>query len=103
MFLSLHVLVVLKPNWVTKAISRVLTDKATRNSKGILSHSDLLSIWASDDEGNTYKPYLYPVFLRLMERFDLSYQIEAENPGENPMRSLIPQLLPQQPPENFPP
>jgi internalin A len=96
-------LVVLKPNWVTKAIGRVLIDEATREAKGILSHSELRRIWAIDEEGNSFEPHLYPVFLRLMERFDLSYQIEADIPGDHPTRSLIPQLLPHQPPENLPP
>jgi internalin A len=95
-------LVVLKPNWVTKAISRVLTDEATSTAKGILSHSNLPRIWATDDEGQPYELYLYPVFLRLMERFDLSYQIESDIPGDHPIHSLIPQLLPHQPPVNLP-
>jgi len=96
-------LVVLKPNWVTKAISRVLTDEATREANGILSHIALPRIWASDDEGQPYEAHLYPVFLRLMERFDLSYQIDPERPGSPSTRSLVPQLLPHQPPANLPP
>ncbi|GAC1350076.1 MAG: hypothetical protein NVSMB27_29160 [Ktedonobacteraceae bacterium] len=95
-------LVVLKPNWVTKAISRVLTDETTRKAHGILLHSDLSRIWGSDEEGQPYQPYLYPVFLRLMERFYLSYQIEADPPGDHSTRSLIPQLLPFQPPPSVP-
>jgi internalin A len=85
-----HVLsdmVVLKPNWITKAISCVLTDKTVEEKYGILDHSDLPRIW------NAYSKPLYAPFLRLMERFDLSYQI--------PFReglSLIPQLLPHEPP-----
>jgi internalin A len=85
-----HVLsdmVVLKPNWITKAISCVLTDKTVEEKYGILDHSDLPRIW------NAYSRSLYAPFLRLMERFDLSYQI--------PFReglSLIPQLLPHEPP-----
>jgi internalin A len=94
--------VVLKPNWVTKAISRVLTDEVAKNVQGILSHADLPRIWASDDEGQSYEPYLYPIFLRLMERFDLSYQIDPERPGTPSSRSLVPQLLPYQPPTNLP-
>jgi len=96
-------LVVLKPNWITKAISRVLSDEATSKAKGILSHSGLPRIWAKDEEGHPYPPYLYPVFLRLMERFDLSYQIEADIPNSTSTRSLIPQLLPHEPPANLPP
>ncbi len=96
-------LVVLKPNWVTKAISLVLEDKAISMANGILLHSDLPRIWATDDEGRPYEPYLYPIFLRLMERFYLSYQIEADKPSDHSMHSLIPQLLPYQPPLNLPP
>lgn len=88
-------LIVLKPNWITKAISLVLTDKETRNGKGILKHSNLPEIWKD------YEPQLYPVFLRLMERFDLSYQIDSEIVGSPPIYSLVPQLLPYQSPTNL--
>lgn len=94
-------LIVLKPNWVTKAISRVLTDDHIINSKGILRHADLPRIWATDEDGRRYDPRLYPVFLRLMERFDLSYQLA--DPGEQATASLVPQLLPHQPPAELPP
>ncbi len=95
--------IILKPNWVTKAISRVLTDEATRKAHGILLHSELPRIWARDEEEQSYPSQLYPVFLRLMERFYLSYQIEADRPDDHSTRSLIPQLLPYQPPIDLPP
>jgi hypothetical protein len=81
-------LVVLKPNWVTKAISCVLTDKVTRAANGILSHAAFPRIWGKDDKGQIYEPHLYHVFLRLMERFDLSYQIVPERPGRPSTQSL---------------
>jgi Leucine-rich repeat (LRR) protein len=96
-------LVVLKPNWITKAISRVLTDEGIKSAYGILQHSELRSIWQIDDEGHVYPQRLYPIFLRLMERFYLSYQIEAATPGAPSTRSLIPQLLPYQPPVTLSP
>jgi internalin A len=86
-------IVVLKPNWVTKAISLVLEDPITKLANGILAHIDLPRIWSVDEDGRPYTKSLYPIFLRLMERFDLSYQIEPMIPGEHPTRSLIPQLL----------
>jgi hypothetical protein len=95
-------LVVLKPNWVTKAISRVVTDEPTRAAGGILRHADLPRIWAADAEGDRYAAHLYPMFLRLMERFDLSYQIEAAMPNTPALYSLVPQLLPHEPPANLP-
>ncbi|GCF11028.1 COR domain-containing protein [Dictyobacter arantiisoli] len=98
----LYNLVILKPNWITRAISYVLTDEATRQANGILRHSELPRIWATDEAGHPYAPHLYPIFLRLMERFDLSYQIEADKPGAYATSSLIPQLLPFQPPTHLP-
>jgi hypothetical protein len=95
-------LIVLKPNWVTKAISRVLADESTNRKQGILLHADLPRIWAVDEEGQPYEAHLYPIFLRLMERFYLSYQIEADAPGDHSTSSLIPQLLPYQPPISLP-
>lgn len=94
-------LVILKPNWVTKAISYVLEDEATRQAGGILTHTDLPRIWAHGENGRAYDSYLYPIFLRLMERFDLSYQLESDMLGEPVTRSLIPQLLPHQPPDGL--
>ncbi len=94
-------LVVLKPNWVTKAISLVLEDEGVRDAHGILAHENLPKIWAIDEDGRPYEPQLYPIFLRLMERFDLSYQIEPDMPGQRPTHSLVPQLLPHQPPDNL--
>ncbi|WP_201377868.1 COR domain-containing protein [Ktedonobacter sp. SOSP1-85] len=95
-------LVVLKPNWVTKAISLVLEDEGVRAAHGILAHEELPSIWSVDEEGKPYEPYLYPIFLRLMEKFDLSYQIDPDIPGVRPTHSLVPELLPHQPPLDIP-
>jgi len=92
-------IVVLKPNWITKAISLVLEDPVTRMAGGILEHADLARIWSVDEDGRSYARSLYPVFLRLMERFDLSYQIVPVIPGQYPTQSLVPQLLPHDEPQ----
>jgi len=95
-------LVVLKPNWVTKAISLVLEDEGVRDAHGILAHARLPEIWSVDENGKAYESHLYPIFLRLMEKFDLSYQIAPDVPGARPTHSLVPQLLPHQTPEHLP-
>jgi internalin A len=95
-------LVVLKPSWVTRAIISVLENEGVREAHGILAHSYLPRIWAWDEQGKPYDEHLYPVFLRLMERFDLSYQIEPDVPGTPRSHSLVPQLLPYQPPPDLP-
>ena len=95
-------LVVLKPNWITKTISLVLEDDKVREAHGILAHAELPRIWSVDEMGKPYEPHLYPIFLRLMEKFDLSYQIGGDLPGQKVTHSLVPQLLPYQPPDDLP-
>src|SRR5205823_264866 len=89
---TLSDIVILKPNWVAKAISLELEDKGIRDRSGILVHADLARIWPVDEHGKQYDPALYPLFLRLMERFDLCFQIDPQVPGEHETYSLIPQL-----------
>ena len=91
-------LIVLKPNWISRAISLVLDDALVKQAGGVLEHRELARIWAIDEQGQPYPRGLYPIFVRMMERFNLCYQLEAERPGLPVTRSLIPQLLPDQPP-----
>jgi Leucine-rich repeat (LRR) protein len=95
-------IVLLKPNSIVKAINLVLEDKAMRDRSGILVHAELARIWAHDERGQRYDPALYPIFLRLMERFDLCYQIDPQLSWKHVTHSLIPQLLPYQPPSSLP-
>ena len=88
--------IVLKPNWLTEAISKVLDDTQTREqNKGFLAHEDFERIWAE------YPRYLYPKFLHLMEKFLISYQVQREHPGQTPTHSLVPLLLPHSPPQDM--
>ena len=77
--------VVLNPEWLTTAISYVLRDEQTRESGGILDHTHLRDIW-HDKAGYPVRYNRY--FLRLMEKFDISYRLEGER------RSLVAQLVP---------
>jgi internalin A len=80
--------VVLDPEWLTKAISYVLDDELTRQSNGILDHSRLAEIWQARKQGPTYSPSYHPYFLRLMEKFDVSYRLDDDG-----RRSLVTQLV----------
>lgn len=80
--------VVLNPEWLTKAISYVLEDRQTRRSGGVLDHVRLKDIWENRLDRLTYPARYHPYFLRLMEKFDISYRLE-----EN-LRSLVAQLVP---------
>ncbi len=74
---TLHDIVVLKPDWLATAISFVLDDKQTRDAHGLVSFARLSQLWndPAREEEFRYEPRLHPVFLRLMERFDLSYKV----------------------------
>ena len=81
--------VVLNPEWLTKAISFVLEDEPTRQADGVLDHGRLKEIWLDRADGTSYDAACYPYFLRLMEKFDVSYRLEDDE-----YRSLVAQLVP---------
>jgi internalin A len=82
---------VLQPEWLTKAIGFVLEDRQTQAMDGILPDSRLRQVWwlhTFKDEPR-YDPALYPFFLRLMEKYDVSYRLEEGH------ASLVAQHVPQ--------
>ena len=93
---GLREFVVLNPEWLTKAISYVLADKLTRDTGGVLDHARLKQIWSNRQEADipSYPDRYHPYFLRLMEKFDVSYRLEDDQ-----YRSLIAQLVPYDRPD----
>ncbi|MEO0824526.1 MAG: COR domain-containing protein [Cyanobacteria bacterium J06635_15] len=93
--------VILQPDWLAKAISFVLDDELTRQRNGLVEFDRLSQIWSHPPfEGETgYPKELHPLFLRLMERFDLSYKVilDPTHP-EASTTHLIAQLVPDQRP-----
>lgn len=91
---GLHDIVVLQPEWLTKAISYVLNDRATMDNYGVLVHSDLKKIWFShgNQDREPYAIKYHPYFLRLMEKFDICYRFE------NGDQSLVAQMVPHREP-----
>ena len=86
---------ILKPEWLTKAIGFVLEDRATQESEGILPDTRLYNVWHDHPfkDEQQYDSSLYPFFLRLMEKYDVSYRL-PEGKG-----SLVAQHVPQVRPE----
>jgi hypothetical protein len=80
--------VVLNPEWLTKAISYVLEDEVTRQAGGVLDHARLRQIWGKRANGASYPARYHPYFLRLMEKYDVSYRLANEDD-----RSLVAQLV----------
>ena len=100
---TLRNIVILKPDWLAKAISFVLDDEKTRKRNGLVEFEHLSQLWShppfAGEEG--YPSKLHPIFLRLMERFDLSYKVVFD-PSETSNTSLIAQLVPDTRPEPLP-
>jgi internalin A len=90
--LGLRDVVVLNPEWLTKAIGYVLEDKVTREQQGVLEHWRLKEIWLNGPDGGSYPTKYHPYFLRLMEKFDVSYRLADED------SSLVAQLVPHERP-----
>jgi hypothetical protein len=93
-------IVILKPDWLAKAISFVLDDELTRRRNGLVDFEHLGELWSNPPfpGENGYPKELHPIFLKLMERFDLSYQVVLD-PTKPSNTSLIAQLVPDTRPE----
>ncbi|MEG3860351.1 COR domain-containing protein [Microcoleus sp. herbarium12] len=93
-------IVILKPNWLAKAIGFVLDDQMTRRRNGLVEFEHLSELWSNPPfPGETgYPKELHPIFLKLMERFDLSYRVVLD-PTKPSNTSLIAQLVPDTRPE----
>ncbi|MFI7136307.1 leucine-rich repeat domain-containing protein [Streptomyces massasporeus] len=98
---SLAELVILKADWLSVAIGLVLEDATTIAGEGLLPHRRLGEIWEDPnrDAAHRYPRPLQQVFLRLMERFEISYRVPELTGGE-PL-SLVAQLLPSERPDLF--
>ncbi|MFJ8848160.1 leucine-rich repeat domain-containing protein [Streptomyces cyaneofuscatus] len=79
-------LVILRPQWLTEYISRVLDSETVLDNGGLFQHNFGSEIWP--DVGRAMRRH----FIRMMENFDLSYQTEDR------MGSLVVELLPWNPP-----
>ncbi|PZO45083.1 MAG: hypothetical protein DCF19_00905 [Pseudanabaena frigida] len=95
--------VILKPDWLAKAISFILDDETTRRRNGLVEFTHLSQLWSHPPfEGETgYPKELHLVFLRLMERFDLSYKVVLD-PSQPSTTSLIAQLVLDNRPDRLP-
>ena len=102
---ALRDIVVLKPDWLATAISFVLDDEATRKAHGLVRLSRLDKLWDDPNRvaDSRYPKELHRIFVRLMERFDLSYRAVGLSPiDDSDPAHLIAQLVPDNRPESIP-
>jgi len=102
---ALRDIVVLKPDWLTTAMSFVLDDEYTRkDGHGLVSFARLGRLWNNPDKPaeDRYPAELHPIFLRLMERFDLCYRVAEPGKSKADGTSLIAQLVPDVRPDPVP-
>ena len=106
---TLRDIVILRPDWLATAMSYVLDDEATRAAHGLVKFSRLAQLWDDKNraDDSRYPATLHLIFLRLMERFDLSYRVaDSRDRGGSQTRpddsiSLIAQLVPDIRPHNL--
>ncbi len=68
--------IILKPEWGTDAVYKVLDARSVQQRNGILYESDLKEIWTDQ---SVYPPDKYATILRLMENFELAFPIGEGN------------------------
>lgn len=87
--LGLQDMVILKPDWATKAFYQILDTNFVRKRDGILLHSELKYIW----KPHVYPLEIYPKLLELMNKFELAYALPDKE------SHLVAELLPSTQPD----
>jgi len=87
--IGLQDMVILKPEWATKAFYQILDTNSVRKRNGILLHSELKYIWNPD----IYPQEIYPQLLELINKFELAYALPDKK------NHLVAELLPSTEPD----
>ncbi|MEU4337342.1 COR domain-containing protein [Micromonospora lupini] len=96
---ALAAFVILQPDWLNVAIAAVLDSRDAVDALGLVPHRMLGSLWgaAQAPDGTVYTREQQRLFLALMGRFELTYQVSLDAAPE-PV-SLIAQLVPAAQPD----
>ncbi len=82
--INLKSIVILKPQWATNAVYKILDYNPVRNANGILKADWLTEIWDSE----LYPSATHSILMNIMNRFELSYELKGKN------SYLVAELLP---------
>jgi internalin A len=88
---GLNKLVILKPEWATNAVYRVLDHTKEKGANGHFTRKELEEVWNCAE----YESYFEELLL-LMQRFELCYQTP-----ERKDLFVVPSLLPDEPPKDY--
>ena len=96
---ALAAFVILQPDWLNVAIAAVLDSRDAVDALGLVSHRMLGSLWSTAEapDSTLYTREQQRLFLALMGRFELTYQVSLDAAPE-PV-SLIAQLVPAAQPD----
>ncbi|MDY0128794.1 MAG: COR domain-containing protein, partial [Methanosarcina vacuolata] len=86
--IGLKNIVILKPEWITRAFYKILSTKFVLQNEGMLLQNELDQIWDKE----TYPSAVHPQLMELMNKFELAYELPDKN------SYLIPELLPKSEP-----
>jgi len=86
--IKLQDMVILKPEWATKAVYKILDTDDVKERGGILLHSELEQIW----DKNVYPQEVHFKLLELMNKFELAYELPDKR------SHLVAELLPSSEP-----
>lgn len=91
--------VVLKGDWLSKAIGLVFDSDLPYENLGMVTSEELTSIWDNSEnpDSRRYPVKLHRHFIALMERFDISFRV-PDRPGYV-SRYILPELLPNNLPD----
>lgn len=88
--------VILNPDWLSRAVARLLDDEKTRKAHGLVHIPKLDRVWSGPGRDGTtgYPPESFPALIELMEINELAYRpkVKGEKTGEGEML-LITQLV----------
>ena len=84
--------VILQNQWATEAVFRILDDETIKKKLGRFTHEDCGRLWT----GPAYAR-MHPELLKLMQRFELCYEML----NSQPTTWLVPQLLPPEKPKEL--
>jgi hypothetical protein len=72
-------IVIIRPDYIARALDLILEDVDTIKNQGMLEHDRLSAILRHTANGDSYPDEIHPYLLRVMEHLDLAFRVQGEN------------------------